>query len=458
VTRNPRDGDGGGPLPACIADEFVPKSRLGEGGFGVVYLADQLQTGTRTPWREVVVKVSRPNQRPEQEPVVVARALREAQVLSTLENDHLVNVISVGLVSPGRPFIAMKYAAGQTLEDILRVEGRLPWQRAFGIGVQICEALQECHRHKVIHRDLKPSNIMVETREGKDWVKVVDFGIAKVARDFGVETEPGIPTVSLTGRYVPGTPAYLSPEQATGGSADPRSDLYSLGVVLYEMVAGKPPFDGNSNALLRAHARVRPPALDPEVPPAVRAAIQRNLEKDPRYRFQSASQLREVLEAVLAGRPAPHARRQWPVVVATAAAAALVLGVAAVMLQLRPPAPHVLRPAQLLLRTPEASLRVKAKGVDANALNPAVPLDDRGTIEVTEPASGWTVHVSYTRDEGAVHATLASTPAAQVLDGDAALGNATVDLGENPRRLVLRAPGHSELVLLARVESSQGGR
>jgi len=438
-----------------IAGQFVLRRKLGEGAFGVAFLADQLRTGTTEVWRSVVVKLTQ--FRPEDSPELAARFVREAAVLATLDNHHLVKVFGFGEISRGQLYIAMEFGGDETLADLLRREKALPWQRALAIGRQICEALEEAHRRGVIHRDLKPANILLSVRDGRDWVKVVDFGIAHLARELTLNRDA--PALTAQGAFL-GTPAYAPPEQVEGSTIDARADLFSLGVILFELIAGERPFASFRNALAESEARPTPVPLPTErrrgVPRRVKAFLARALSKDRTARFQSAKDMTRALDSLLADSAAvggAGARRTvlGALVTLLALSATGVLAARAVK---HSGAPATLPAAGLLLRVPQAEVRVRAPGVSPEAANPVVPLSSAGEMELTEPASDWKVLLSYSRDAQGVHARLKSTPEADVLEGDRSMGaTPTLDFGPEPRRLVLRAAGGRELVLIARVEA-----
>jgi serine/threonine-protein kinase len=195
-----------------------------------------------------------------------------------------------------QPFIVMEYVEGRTLRDIVKAEGRLPVRRALEIVADVCAALDFSHRNGIIHRDIKPANVMI-TPQGA--VKVMDFGIARAVADNSA-------TVTQTANVI-GTAQYLSPEQARGESVDARSDVYSTGCLLYELVTGVPPFQGDSPvAVAYQHVRenpVMPSARNPEVPRAVDSIVMKALAKNPLNRYQSAGDMRQDLQRTLAGQP-----------------------------------------------------------------------------------------------------------------------------------------------------------
>ncbi len=211
--------------PRVIADRYEIAGPLGRGGMAEVYEARD-----RVLDRSVAVKVLA--ERYSHDDRFVTRFRREAQSAARLNHRNIVSVYDTGSAN-GTPYIVMEKVDGPTLADIIRAEGALAPERAAEIGAAVAEALEAAHREGLVHRDVKPGNIMV-TRGGE--VKVMDFGIARAAAD---------DTLTQTGTVL-GTASYLSPEQASGATVDARSDVYSLGCVLYEMLTGRPPFASDS--------------------------------------------------------------------------------------------------------------------------------------------------------------------------------------------------------------------
>ena len=275
--------------PQVINERYEISRRIGRGGMADVFLARDLLLD-----RDVAVKVLFPEHAVD--PNFVERFRREAQSVAGLNHPNIVGVYDWGQTG-NTYFMAMEFVKGRTLSDALRRQGRMTSVSAAGVGAAIANALAYAHRNNVVHRDIKPANILL----GEDGaIKVVDFGIAR-ALDAGHEgglTQDGA---------VMGTATYFSPEQAKGESLDLRSDLYSLGVVLYELVAGKPPFAGDS-ALATAYKQVNeaPPRLRDlvaEVPLALEAIIAKCLTKNADMRYNNAEQLRDDLRRFINGEP-----------------------------------------------------------------------------------------------------------------------------------------------------------
>jgi len=267
-----------------IIDQFIVRSKLADGGMGGVYLADQPSVG-----RTAVIKVIHPWL--SQDPGIAARFAAEARAAARLQNPHIVSIYNYGKLPDGTLFLAMEHIQGSTLAETLESKGRLGPSRAVAIATQCCEALAEAHRRNVIHRDVKPSNIILQTRhQGPGFAKMLDFGVATIDdRD------------AAPGRSPAGTPCYMSPEQLSGAAVDGRSDIYSLAIVVYEMIVGQPPFLASSpEDYSRLHREVPPPApsaLVPEVqiPPPLEACLMRALAKEPHARPQSAERFSEEL-------------------------------------------------------------------------------------------------------------------------------------------------------------------
>ena len=309
--------------------------RIGSGGFGSVYLAEQIGVG-----RKAIIKILH-SSLAGSEPFV-KRFQREAAVLAALDHPHLVHLYNFGELDDGQLFLAMEYGGDRTLADEIRLEGRLDPERALQITEQVCSALHEAHTHGIVHRDLKPPNILLGRKEGHDWVKVVDVGIAKILDSADLDEKQS--QLTAAGAIL-GTPAYFSPEQARGLPLDARSDIYAMGCVLYEMLSGKLPVEAKSPIdFVRAHC-VEPPVplkkRGVKVPRPVEEILERALEKDPARRFQTTLEMEkhamQAREQIAAGR----APRRWrPVAtLAFAALGAAAVAVAGVYIFRRPPPP-----------------------------------------------------------------------------------------------------------------------
>ncbi|WRZ91820.1 Stk1 family PASTA domain-containing Ser/Thr kinase [Streptomyces sp. NBC_01007] len=265
---------------------------LGRGGMAEVYLAHDTRLG-----RTVAVKTLRADLA--RDPSFQARFRREAQSAASLNHPAIVAVYDTGedyIDNTSIPYIVMEYVDGSTLRELLHSGRRLLPERSMEMTIGILQALEYSHRAGIVHRDIKPANVML-TRNGQ--VKVMDFGIARAMGDAGM-------TMTQTAAVI-GTAQYLSPEQAKGEQVDARSDLYSAGCLLYELLTVRPPFVGDSPvAVAYQHVREepQPPSVfDPEITPEMDAIVLRALVKDPDYRYQSADEMRADIEACLDGQP-----------------------------------------------------------------------------------------------------------------------------------------------------------
>ncbi|WP_329274083.1 Stk1 family PASTA domain-containing Ser/Thr kinase [Streptomyces sp. NBC_01451] len=271
---------------------------LGRGGMAEVYLAHDTRLG-----RTVAVKTLRADLA--RDPSFQARFRREAQSAASLNHPAIVAVYDTGedyIDGTSIPYIVMEYVDGSTLRELLHSGRKLLPERTLEMTIGILQALEYSHRSGIVHRDIKPANVML-TRNGQ--VKVMDFGIARAMGDSGM-------TMTQTSAVI-GTAQYLSPEQAKGEQVDARSDLYSSGCLLYELLTVRPPFIGDSPvAVAYQHVREepQPPSVfDPEITPEMDAIVLKALVKDPDYRYQSADEMRMDIEACLDGQPvaAAHA-------------------------------------------------------------------------------------------------------------------------------------------------------
>lgn len=288
--QNLRDVGDDSLLGTAVGSYRVAK-KLGQGGMGTVYLGVHHSIGSR-----VAIKVL--SQECAKSRALVDRFFAEARAVNVIRHESIVSVTDLASLPDGRPYIVMEYLDGGSLADLLKAHGALPLGTLTRLLREMLGALDAAHKKGIIHRDLKPDNVYVTT-SGR--VKVLDFGIAKLRPDIS-----GIDEATRTGSLM-GTPYYMSPEQATGQPVDPRSDLYSVGVMLFEGVTGQRPFVvSNLYELLKAHVEWMPPApssLRPDVPPALEQILLRALQKEPVHRFQSAHELASALE---------HAELQLP--------------------------------------------------------------------------------------------------------------------------------------------------
>ncbi|MEU9793224.1 Stk1 family PASTA domain-containing Ser/Thr kinase [Streptomyces sparsogenes] len=278
--------------PRRLGGRYELGSVLGRGGMAEVYLAHDTRLGRTVAVKTLRVDLAR-------DPSFQARFRREAQSAASLNHPAIVAVYDTGedyVDGVSIPYIVMEYVDGSTLRELLHSGRKLLPERSLEMTVGILQALEYSHRNGIVHRDIKPANVML-TRTGQ--VKVMDFGIARAMGDAGM-------TMTQTAAVI-GTAQYLSPEQAKGETVDARSDLYSTGCLLYELLTVRPPFIGDSPvAVAYQHVREEPQppsAFDPEITPEMDAIVLRALVKDPDYRYQSADEMRADIEAALEGQP-----------------------------------------------------------------------------------------------------------------------------------------------------------
>lgn len=268
-----------------LANRYRLTEQIGMGGMAIVYKAVDLRTG-----HNVAVKVLRPEFNEDSE--FIGRFQREAEAASKMTHHNIVNLLDVGMDGENR-YLVMEYVQGKTLKEVIQERGKLSAPLSCQIAIRILSALEHAHRNGIIHRDIKPQNILVHA-DGH--VKVADFGIARIANS----------STLTKGDNVMGSVHYFSPEQARGEGANVTSDIYSTGIVLYEMLTGKVPFDGDNPvavAMQHLHASPAPiQSLAPDVPPAVVHVCMKAMEKNPALRYQSARDMAADLRAALDNR------------------------------------------------------------------------------------------------------------------------------------------------------------
>jgi len=283
-----------------LAERYRVEKKLGEGGMGRVYLAVHEGIGKRVAIKCLNADLATHG-------TVVERFKREARAATSIGHEHIIDVTDMGTLEDGAPFLVMELLDGKELGDVLDEEGPLPIGRAVRILTQACAALDAAHEKGIVHRDLKPENIfLVKRTRTADFVKVLDFGISKFT-----ERAIGAPAALTATGMTMGTPLYMSPEQAQGlKSMDHRTDVYALGVILFQLLTGNAPYEAETFPMLVVQivagdvpsTRVR----RPDVPEALDAAVMRCLAKDPDDRFASCAELAEALHPFAAMDAAPE--------------------------------------------------------------------------------------------------------------------------------------------------------
>ncbi len=286
---------------AALSDElgeaFEVSAQIGKGGMATVYKVFDKRLD-----KTFAFKVFRDEGNSE---VMKRRFEKEAKAVSDLTHVNIATVFGHGETTKGRRYIALDWIDGKPLSELIEEASRLPVDRSLDIFIQLCEALQHAHMKGVVHRDLKPSNIMVRVDEnGHEIVKVIDFGVASILQ----VTDTNSTNLTQTGDVF-GTPLYMSPEQCRGDEVDRRSDIYSLGCVMYEALTGSPPFPGkNAVKVVISHLKERPTALPQNVPKELAIVIMQCLEKSQEDRFQTVDEVLQDLIAVRDGRNPSYLR------------------------------------------------------------------------------------------------------------------------------------------------------
>lgn len=269
-----------------LANRYRLTEQIGMGGMAIVYRAIDLRTG-----HNVAVKVLRPEYNEDNE--FISRFQREAEAASKMTHHNIVNLLDVGMDGENR-YLVMEYVQGKTLKTVIQERGKLSPALAGQIAIRILSALEHAHRNGIVHRDIKPQNILVHA-DGH--IKVADFGIARIANS----------STLTKGDNVMGSVHYFSPEQARGEGANATSDIYSTGIVLYEMLTGRVPYDGdNPVAVAMQHLHATPVPIQnlaPDVPPALVRVCMKAMEKNPAMRYQTARDMAADLRAALENRP-----------------------------------------------------------------------------------------------------------------------------------------------------------
>ena len=356
--------------PGDVLGQFRLEGVLGEGAMGRVFQARHVSLG-----RPAAVKVLRAEHA--RNTHLIQRFFHEARAVNQINHAHIVEILDfveeTAASGRARVYCVMEMLEGQSLTELLSRE-QPGVGRAVGIVRQVCDALQAAHDVGVIHRDVKPDNLFVLERDGHDFVKVLDFGVAKLVAPLG-----DVPMTTTVEGTIVGTPAYMAPEQATGGNADARTDLYSVGVVLYELLAGHPPFQAPAFGQLVAQVLSSPPPPLPahtrsgeRISGALGAVVKRCLAKNPEDRYPSLRDLARALEAV-AEAPVRRGPPRW--MIAASALGVVALGAGGMT-------------ARSLLPRPEAAPVVTGKLVRMAALTPpaATPAGPGAVAEPTPVA------------------------------------------------------------------------
>jgi eukaryotic-like serine/threonine-protein kinase len=271
--------------PGAVLDHYRLDAAVARSGMATLYRATDLRTG-----RTVAVKVPHPEM--ESDPVLVERFRREEEIGDELDHPGIVKAFTGE--DRSRRYMVLEWVEGRLLRELLNEQRRVPAGRAVAITLQICDALDTMHKHGIVHRDLKPENVMVSAEVvGADGrIKIIDFGIAMkedARRITHTELSPAL-----------GTPDYIAPEQVKGQRGDQRSDIYALGVMLYEMLTGQPPFTGPNPLAVMNERLLNDPAparaLNPAISPPVEEVLRRALERDPRHRYSTVAEMAWELE------------------------------------------------------------------------------------------------------------------------------------------------------------------
>lgn len=275
-----------------LADRYLVQSVVGYGGMGIVYKARHELMD-----RDVAIKMLKADLKSDQ--LSVKRFQQEARAACRLKHPNVITLFDFGVSPSAQPYLVMDYLKGISLADVIKKDGHVGVDRTIKIFLQAARALEHAHRNDVIHRDLKPGNIMLEEKDDeKDFVKVVDFGVAKI---LGGSEDAEAQRLTQTGE-VCGSPVYMSPEQCMGQKLDPRSDIYSMGVVMYETLTGRLPLLGKTMVdTMQKHTIEQPPPFgdvrpDLYIPERLEAVVFKALKKDPGERQQSMAELERELE------------------------------------------------------------------------------------------------------------------------------------------------------------------
>ena len=457
-----------------LEDRYRILREIGRGGMGVVYEAEHTQLG-----KHVAVKLMLEKYADDTE--AVARFKREALAASTIGNSHIIDVSHIGRAPDGRPFVVMELLIGAPLAQVIEQTGPMAHWRAISIMRQVLRAVGAAHAKGIVHRDLKPDNIfLVDQDDQPDFVKLLDFGISKMMDGEGAVAHTKLTTTGM----VMGTPLYMAPEQAMGTAVDHHADIYALGVILYEMLSGRPPFEGATYPVLIAKLLTTDPTpiLErvPGLPARLVAAVHRALEKDPDKRWASC-------EAFYAALPVPSTPSQMEL--------AGTMGMGATSLQMhhiglptaRGAAPTVTRRRNALWIAIAAAAGVAVAGVAVFALTKhpgepapapqliaagsalpgptAVPIEPRReATALPQPAGSATAPAGSAAERpgavatGKLHVQCVPTDATIAVDGvPSGLTGSKIVLGPGPHRIHVEHAGfapHDEDVQIAADETT----
>jgi tRNA A-37 threonylcarbamoyl transferase component Bud32 len=352
-----------------LADRYKIVRRIGDGGMATVYLGEH--TGIEKQCAIKVLNIAYAHQQD-----AVDRFLREARAASRIQHENVIDITDFGRAPNGSVFFVMELLAGEDLATLVRREGPIPWVRVRHIALQICRALASAHAKGIVHRDLKPENVFrVQRGADRDFIKVLDFGIARV-----VHGSMGGRALTSAGTVF-GTPAYMSPEQCDGRPADARSDVYSLGVVLFELLTGRPPFLADTPlGFLKQHSFDAPPSLratapQARIPERVEAIVLQALAKEVDDRFAGMEALATAIEAVdgaeavlAASWDGPAPRRWLMPAIAAAVGVVIVAGIGVALAGRDPPPEEVAAPVAVPVPPPDPPAPVQAPEAPATVV------------------------------------------------------------------------------------------
>ncbi len=280
-------------LGSTLSGRYLVTRKVGQGGMGAVYEATHTLIGKKVAIKVLLEKYARRE-------AIVQRLVQEAQLASSIRNEHIIDITDSGTTEDGRTFMVMEFLEGESLAECLARETRLPEQRILRIASQAALALAAAHAKGIVHRDIKPENLFLQPRKDQDFVKVVDFGISKSLR---ASEEEDAPRLTQTGMVL-GTPLYMSPEQARGDDdLDARVDIYALGVIMYEAATGRVPFAGTNYLSVISQVLNEDPKpvrdLQPEISEEFEAIVLKAMAKDKRERYASANDMLADVTALL---------------------------------------------------------------------------------------------------------------------------------------------------------------